>query len=60
MLQNSLNDIQKRLPPLFVTLTLAVSIVSIYILCAIFFPDQLLLQSKEAMNFLGQINVLIL
>ena len=60
MLQNGLNDIQNRLPPLFTTLTLTTSIVAIYILCVILFPDQLLLQSQEAMFYLSQINILIL
>ena len=60
MLQNRLNDIQQRLPPLFITLTLATSIVTIYILCVFLFPDQLLLQSSEAIFYLSQINELIL
>ena len=60
MLQNRLNDIQQRLPPLFITLTLATSIVAIYILCVFLFPDQLLSQSSEAIFYLSQINELIL
>jgi len=60
LIQNGLNDIQNRLPPLFTTLTLATSIIAIYILCVILFPDQLLLQSQEAMHLLSQINLLVL
>ena len=60
MLQNRLNDIQKRLPPLFVTLTLAASIVSIYIICVLLFPYKLLSQSPVAIFYLSQINELIL
>ncbi|MHA1206805.1 MAG: rhomboid family intramembrane serine protease [Candidatus Hodarchaeales archaeon] len=60
MLQNRLNDIQKRLPPLFITLTLATSIVLLYILCVLLFPYQLLLQSPVAIFYLSQINELIL
>ncbi|MCK4849048.1 MAG: rhomboid family intramembrane serine protease [Candidatus Heimdallarchaeota archaeon] len=56
MLQNRLNDIQKRLPPLFTTLSLTTSIIVIYVICVLLFPDQLLLQSPEAMKYLGQIN----
>ncbi|MHA1443571.1 MAG: rhomboid family intramembrane serine protease [Candidatus Hodarchaeales archaeon] len=60
MLQNRLNDIQKRLPPLFITLTLVTSIVLLYILCVLLFPHQLLLQSPVAIFYLSQINELIL
>jgi len=60
LLQNRLNDIQKRLPPLFITLTLATSIVLLYILCVLLFPYQLLLQSPVAIFYLSQINELIL
>lgn len=60
MLQNRLNDIQKRLPPLFITLTLATSIVLLYILCVLLFPYQFLLQSPVAIFYLSQINELIL
>jgi len=60
LLQNRLNDIQKRLPPLFITLTLVTSIVLLYILCVLLFPHQLLLQSPVAIFYLSQINELIL
>jgi rhomboid protease GluP len=60
LLQNGLNDIQERLPPLFATLSLTTLLVVIYVLCFFIFPDQLLLQSQNAIDYLGQDNVLIL
>lgn len=60
MLEEGLNTIKKRLPPLFVTWYLATMIVALYVICFFIFPYQLLVQSPEAIFYLSQINELIL
>lgn len=60
MLEDGLNNIKNRLPPLFVTWYLATMIVALYIICFFIFPYQLLVQSPEAIFYLSQINELIL
>jgi rhomboid protease GluP len=60
LLQNRLEEIKNRLPPLFGTWCLATMIVVLYIICFLIFPGQLLIQSKEAIFYLSQINELIL
>jgi len=60
MLEDGLNNIKNRLPPLFVTWYLATMIVALYIICFVIFPYQLLVLSPEAIFYLSQINELIL
>jgi rhomboid protease GluP len=60
LLQNRFDIIKNRLPPLFVTWCLATVIVALYIICFFIFPDQLLIQSAEAIFYLSQINERIL
>lgn len=60
MLEQKFDSVKERLPPLFVTRYLVTMIVALYIICFLFFPYQLLVQSPEAIFYLSQINELIL
>ena len=60
MLEDGLNNIKNRLPPLFVTWYLATMIVALYLICFFVFPYQLLVISPEAIFYLSQINELVL
>ena len=60
MFNEQLTQIQKRLPSLFTTLCLEVSLLLIYILGMLFYPYQLLIQSPEMISEWGQVNELII
>ncbi|MHA1994454.1 MAG: rhomboid family intramembrane serine protease [Candidatus Hodarchaeales archaeon] len=60
MFSEQISQIRNRLPPLFVTLCLEVSLLLVYLLGMLFYPYQLLEQSSDMTLQWGQINELIL
>ena len=60
MFNDRIARIQTILPPLFVTLSIGVILILIYIFGMIFYPDQLLIQSLDMIGQWGQINELII
>ncbi len=60
MFSEQISQIRNQLPSLFVTLSLEVSLLIIYLLGMLFYPYQLLEQSPDMILQWGQINELIL
>lgn len=60
MLKIQIDKIQKQLPPLFATFCLMATLLLIHLGLMILFPDNLLIQSSEAMDNFAQVNTKIL